>query len=205
MAFSSWSVDIEPTDPDKLARLRACITQAGFGVEPEGGGLRVLADPAEAGEINVLAMDAGIVLSKLVARAETLEDVFLRMTGGSNREAGEAIDRSVPAHQGSSMTGRSGHRPPERGQPPKAKRTLIGAIRSETTRLNRPTFAGVGSGLMAFFALFGTLIAFLFGDGLQEATMPPGMGFPITLESARGLVAGLSMSADLIGIVALSL
>ena len=49
-------------------------------IEPENGGYRVLADPAEAGRLNRIAADAGILLRRVVPRSETLEDVFLRMT-----------------------------------------------------------------------------------------------------------------------------
>ena len=53
-----------------------------MGVEPENGGLRVLADPTTSGMLNQIAINTGITLSKLVPRSETLEDVFLRMTSG---------------------------------------------------------------------------------------------------------------------------
>lgn len=74
-------VDVEPSDPGDLERLGALFNAAGFEVEPENGGLRVLADPARSGELNSMAIGAGVILSRLVPRSETLEDVFLRMTG----------------------------------------------------------------------------------------------------------------------------
>ena len=52
-------------------------------MEPENGGLRVLVDPDRAADLNRAAIDLGIVLRRLVPRSETLEDVFLRMTAGS--------------------------------------------------------------------------------------------------------------------------
>ncbi len=79
------------------------------------------------------------------------------------------------------------------------KRTLVGAIRSEARRLTRKSFTGVGLALVVLFSLMGTLVTFLAGDA--------GMGPSVTvdLESATGIVAGLSMAGNLIGIVALSL
>ena len=82
-------VDVEPTDDRDLERLRALFIEAGFDVKPENGGLRILADPAQSGAINSMAADAGVVLSRLVPRSETLEDIFLRMTG-------ETGDMTVP-------------------------------------------------------------------------------------------------------------
>lgn len=73
-------VDVETLDADDLPRLRARLADEGFDVEPENGGLRVLADPADSGLLNQMAIEMGITLSKLVPRSETLEDIFLRMT-----------------------------------------------------------------------------------------------------------------------------
>lgn len=76
-------VDVESVKSSDLPILKQRYLSAGFEVEPENGGLRVLADPAHSAELNSMAIDAGIVLSKLVPRSETLEDIFLRMTGGT--------------------------------------------------------------------------------------------------------------------------
>jgi len=73
-------VDVEPEDQAQLERLAECYRAEGLDIEPENGGYRVLADPAEAGRLNGIAADAGILLRRVVPRSETLEDVFLRMT-----------------------------------------------------------------------------------------------------------------------------
>ena len=73
-------VDVEPTEAEDLTRLRDRFTEAGFEVEPENGGLRVLADPSRSGDLNAMAAEIGIILSRLEPRSETLEDIFLRMT-----------------------------------------------------------------------------------------------------------------------------
>lgn len=86
------------------------------------------------------------------------------------------------------------------------KKTIGGAVRSEATRLNRWTFTGIGTGLVAFFALIGTAIVFMVAEQLEDgAASAPGMGAIIDPSTSDGIVAGLSMSANLIGIVALSL
>ena len=82
-------VDIAPADPTQLEDLRVRVGGAGFDVVPENGGLRVLSDPARSGELNKLAMDAGIILGRLLPRSETLEDVFLRMTGEESGDRAE--------------------------------------------------------------------------------------------------------------------
>ena len=73
-------IDVEPNDAADLSILRDRLTGAGFRVEPENSGLRVIADPSRSGEVNATAFEVGIVLSRLEPRSETLEDVFLRMT-----------------------------------------------------------------------------------------------------------------------------
>lgn len=90
-------------------------------------------------------------------------------------------------------------------QATKTRRTLIGAVRSELKRLRRPSVTVAGLGLIALFTLVGTFVVFNSGEGILTASMPPGMGIPTDVSSARGLVAGVPMSADLIGIVVLSL
>lgn len=76
-------VDVEPSDPDDLSRLEDLYKETGLDVTPENGGLRVLADPSQSGALNSMAIDAGVILSRLIPRSETLEDIFLRMTGDS--------------------------------------------------------------------------------------------------------------------------
>lgn len=86
------------------------------------------------------------------------------------------------------------------------KKNIFGAVRSEATRLNRWTFIGLGAGLITLFAVVGTAVAFVAAEGFQEgAAVPPGLGAIVDPSSSQGVVAGLSMSANLLGIVALSL
>ncbi|MEX1336388.1 MAG: ATP-binding cassette domain-containing protein, partial [Candidatus Limnocylindrales bacterium] len=76
-------VDVEPEDPADLDRLAAAYDVQGLRIEREDGGYRVGADPTEAGRLNRIAADAGILLRRVEPHSETLEDVFLRMTDGS--------------------------------------------------------------------------------------------------------------------------
>ena len=76
-------VDVETEDGSDRETLAERYRSMGLEVEPENGGLRVLVDPDRAGDLNRAAIDLGIVLRRLVPRSETLEDVFLRMTAGS--------------------------------------------------------------------------------------------------------------------------
>lgn len=85
------------------------------------------------------------------------------------------------------------------------RKTILGAVRSEAKRLNRWTFTGIGAGLIVFFTLMGTSIIFLSESQLGDAPQTPGLGAVVDLASSQGIVAGLSMAANLIGIVALSL
>lgn len=75
-------VEIAPTSPEDLPRLEEHLHAAGWEFTPDNGGLRVVADPSQSGEINATSMDAGVVLARVVPIRETLEDVFLRLTGG---------------------------------------------------------------------------------------------------------------------------
>lgn len=74
------------------------------------------------------------------------------------------------------------------------------ATRSEAKRLSRRSFAGVGLGLLAFFAVMTSAITFFAGD--EAGRMMQGA---IELTSSEGLVAGLVTGADMFGIIALAL
>ncbi len=83
LAHEQRFVDVETEDDSDRESLAERYRSMGLEVEPENGGLRVLVDPDRAADLNRAAIDLGIVLRRLVPRSETLEDVFLRMTAGS--------------------------------------------------------------------------------------------------------------------------
>jgi len=89
------------------------------------------------------------------------------------------------------------------GRPTPVLKRIVGIARSEAKRLTRWTFAGVGLGVIAFFAFLATFVTFMAGNtGSHMGAMA---GSSVDLESSAGIVAGLTMAADLIGIVILAL
>jgi hypothetical protein len=89
--------------------------------------------------------------------------------------------------------------PPMTRELPAGAMPRFRATRSEAKRLNRWSFAGVGAGLLAFFAAMATVIRFLGDDSVPDLS-----GVSIDLASAQGLVAGMSTASSLIGVVVLA-
>ncbi|MDN4172547.1 ATP-binding cassette domain-containing protein [Nocardioides sp. SOB77] len=67
-------------DNDALAR---ALQGQGYAVTPAGSGLRVDAEPVQVGRA---ALEAGVVLTDLRSGARGLEDLFLELTAGTQRE-----------------------------------------------------------------------------------------------------------------------
>ncbi len=67
-------------------RLRAALTDAGWTVTAVETVLRVAAGASAAADINRAAAAAGVTLSRLVVVQDSLEDIFLAMTGPSDGE-----------------------------------------------------------------------------------------------------------------------
>ncbi len=87
-----------------------------------------------------------------------------------------------------------------------SRRTLLAATRSEAIRLGRFSFAGSGIGLVTLLTLVGTAVAFIAAEGFADgAVPPPGLGAVVDTTSQRGIAAGITMSANLIGVLTLSL
>ncbi|GGO71005.1 ABC transporter ATP-binding protein [Nocardioides deserti] len=64
-------------------RLAGALQAKGYAAAPAGSGLRVDAEPAEVGRA---ALEAGVVLTDLRSGARGLEDLFLELTAGTQRE-----------------------------------------------------------------------------------------------------------------------
>ena len=96
LAETSEHVDVRPEDPADAEALRAVLTRAGWAMTLDGSGLRVDAPADQAPALNRAAAIAGITLSLLIARQETLEDVFLRLTGAADGDL--ARQRAAQAH-----------------------------------------------------------------------------------------------------------
>lgn len=78
---------------------------------------------------------------------------------------------------------------------------ILGIARAEGKRLRRPTFAGIGLAAVSLFALMGTFVTFA---AAETAGIP--MGAVVgDLTASDGIVAGLVLAADIIGIVMLAL
>jgi ABC-2 type transport system ATP-binding protein len=83
-------VDVEPDDPADLDLLASHLRERGFAAHQEGSLLRVEIDLARSGDLNRVAFERGILLRRLEPRSETLEDIFLRMTGSEHDLAAAA-------------------------------------------------------------------------------------------------------------------
>ena len=79
---------ISPDSEDDLARLGDIYSAQGWKTELSGPGLHVDAPPSQAAVANQIAADSGIVLRELTPVQESLEDVFLRLTGPTASETG---------------------------------------------------------------------------------------------------------------------
>ncbi|MGV8966450.1 MAG: ATP-binding cassette domain-containing protein [Cellulomonas sp.] len=84
LAETSEHVDVRPEEPGDGERLRDALASAGWAVAVDGAGLRIDASADQSPAINRAAAAAGITLAMLVAGQETLEDVFLRLTGAAD-------------------------------------------------------------------------------------------------------------------------
>ncbi len=85
-------------------------------------------------------------------------------------------------------------------------RRILGIARSEGKRLRRPTFAGVGLLAVGFFAFMATFSTFATAEMMAEmGGSLPMFGAIGDLTAADGIVAGVGMAADIVGIIMLAL
>jgi ABC-2 type transport system ATP-binding protein len=91
-------IDVAPEHPADLGRLHALLRDAGWAAVAAESAVRVAAPPSESPGMNRAAAAAGITLRMLTPLQESLEDVFLRLTGGSDGElaAGRAAQVDAP-------------------------------------------------------------------------------------------------------------
>ena len=80
-------VDIAAEHAADTERLRAVLVAGGWSVARIDAGLRVVAEASQAAALNRAAADAGITLARLVFVQDSLEQIFLEMTGNKNRIA----------------------------------------------------------------------------------------------------------------------
>lgn len=77
----STGIVVAARDPSRHAGLITLVHAAGYGARVQDGQVFVEAPPEWAGELNALAIDAGIVLRELHAQGGDLEDIVLGLTG----------------------------------------------------------------------------------------------------------------------------
>lgn len=86
-------VEVQPEHPDDLDELVAVLARAGHEVATTGAGVRVLGAGGRAAAINREAAAAGITLAELRTVRESLEQVFLDLTGRDDTQVAAARAR----------------------------------------------------------------------------------------------------------------
>jgi ABC-2 type transport system ATP-binding protein len=86
-------IDIASEHPADIGRLEAALVAGGWSVTPVDDVLRVAAGGARAADLNRAATAAGITLRALVVAQDSLEEIFLEMTGRMDGEL--ANDRAM--------------------------------------------------------------------------------------------------------------
>lgn len=90
MGRATTSVEVAPENTSDLGALRAALDAHGWSVTTQQRTLRVAAGPADAAVINRQAAAAGLTLSSLAVHRDSLEAVFLAMTGTDDGELADA-------------------------------------------------------------------------------------------------------------------
>jgi ABC-2 type transport system ATP-binding protein len=93
MSQASPHVDVRPEHEYDRPNLISLLQGAGYEVMDLGSDVRILGEPGAAASANRMAASAGITLASIVVVQETLESVFLKMTGES--DAALAQDRAL--------------------------------------------------------------------------------------------------------------
>jgi ABC-2 type transport system ATP-binding protein len=102
LARTSAHIDARPERAEDLMALRDALARQGWGVERVGDVLRVHAAAGRAGELNRAATAAGLTLAHLVVGQDSLEDIFLAMTGNTDGEL--AAGRAAAARSTTTAT-----------------------------------------------------------------------------------------------------
>ncbi len=83
-------IDVSAEHPGDTGLLAEALISAGWQVTEADGGIRVAAGADRAAELNRAAMTAGVTLSRLVVVQDSLEELFLEMTGRTDGELASA-------------------------------------------------------------------------------------------------------------------
>lgn len=84
MSQATPHVDVRPEHEYDRPKLTSLLKGAGYEVMDLGTDVRIIGEPGAAASANRMAASAGITLASIVVVQETLESVFLRMTGDSD-------------------------------------------------------------------------------------------------------------------------
>ena len=96
LAKATNHVDVEAEHPEDTERLREALTRTGWEVTAAGEGrLRVEAPADAAADVNRAAVAAGITLRSLTSSRDSLEAIFLEMTGTRDGELAAARSTAV--------------------------------------------------------------------------------------------------------------
>ncbi len=86
LAQTSAHIDVRPERHDELGPLLDALRAQNWRGERMGDVLRIHAEPGRAGDLNRAAAAAGFTLGHLVVGQDSLEDIFLEITGHSDGE-----------------------------------------------------------------------------------------------------------------------
>ncbi|MEO6145115.1 MAG: ATP-binding cassette domain-containing protein [Dermatophilaceae bacterium] len=95
MARTRERIDVRAEHDADTGRLRQVLSDAGWSVVGDGDLLQVGADAARAAEINRVVTAAGLTLSRLIVVQDSLEDIFLALTGDADNPR-SALSASKP-------------------------------------------------------------------------------------------------------------
>lgn len=84
MSQATPHVDVRPEHEYDRPKLFSLLQGAGYEVLDLGSDVRIIGEPGAAASANRMAASAGITLASIVVVQETLESVFLKMTGESD-------------------------------------------------------------------------------------------------------------------------
>lgn len=93
MARTRAHIDIKTEHDADMSALGDALVEAGWQASVDGDHLRVTAEAARAAELNRAAATAGYTLSRLVVVQDSLEEIFLEMTGQFDGELAHARAR----------------------------------------------------------------------------------------------------------------
>jgi hypothetical protein len=93
MAQATPHVDIRPEHDYDRPKLLSLLQGASYSASDLGSDIRLIGEPGVAAAANRMAASAGITLTSIVVVHETLESVFLKMTGES--DSALAQDRAL--------------------------------------------------------------------------------------------------------------